>query len=170
MRPLSAPLLLLLGSLAAGFGAVLADSYAARGEVVPVSGWVTGAVLLALTGALLVMGIPLKRYMRESRERAEHPTLAPWHHSMDMIQAFRTIVFARASACTGAIVGGIFAGIAVFFIVSGTGTLLGSIVPTAFAALAGLALAVCGAIVERWGQLPPEDGPGAGAQKDSTPA
>lgn len=170
MRPMSAPPLLLLGSAAAGFGAVLADYYAARGEAVPVSGWVTGAVLLVLAAVLLGFGLPLRRYMHECAERAEHPTLAPRRYQLDMTQAFRTVIFARACACTGAILGGLFTGLTAFFVISGTGTLTGAVLPTGFAALAGVALAVCGVIVERWGTLPPEDGPGAGVQKDSTPA
>lgn len=169
MRPVSVPFLVLLGGLAAGFGVLLADVFAARGHAVPVSGWISGAVLLVLTLVLMRYGIPLRRYMLESAERAETPTMAPRRHQLDMTQAFRTIVFARASAYTGALIGGVLTGLTVFFLTSGTGTLFGAVLPNGFAALMGIVLAVCGVIVERWGMLPPKDGPGEPGT-DSSPA
>lgn len=160
MRPLSAATLLVLGLLATVFGAVLANFVIGRGAVLPVTGWVTGLLLLALGAVLLVCGPPLRRYTKESEQRRENPSSAPRRHSIDMLTAFRTIVFARACAYTGAIVGGIQLGQLVFLASSGTGTLVGALLPTGFGALCGIALAVLGVIVERWGTLPPEDGDG----------
>jgi hypothetical protein len=160
MRPLSVTMLVVLGILSAVLGGVLASFVTGRGAVLPVTGWVSGLLLLGLGAVLLVAGLPLRRYMKESEARREHPTLAPRRHSLDMITAYRTIVLARACAYTGAIIGGVQLGQLVFLASSGIGTLAGALLPTGFAALCGIALAVLGAIVEHWGTLPPDDGEG----------
>lgn len=160
MRALSIPLLALIALLGTGFGAQMMDTLAARGHSLPITGWLTALVLLALNGVLLFFGIPLRRYMLESEQRREHPTLAPRRHQLDLLTAFRTVLLARACAYTGAVVGGIFTGQTLFLMITGTGDPLAAILPTGAAALAGLALAVLGVVVERWGKLPPEDGEG----------
>ncbi|HEX7351203.1 DUF3180 domain-containing protein, partial [Brachybacterium sp.] len=109
----------------------------------------------------LMHGVPLRRYMLESAERKEHPSFAPRRHQIDLPTAYRTVLLARACAYTGAVVGGIFVGQALFLLLTGTGDPLSGILPTAAAALAGIVLGVLGVIVERWGQLPPEDGDGS---------
>ena len=64
--------------------------------------------------------------------------------------------------------GGIFAGQALFLLITGTGDLLGAILPTAAAAASGIVLGVLGVIVERWGKLPPGgDGSAEGAEAGS---
>ena len=63
-------------------------------------------------------------------------------------------------AYTGAIVGGLFSGQALFLLVTGTGDLWSAVVPSTAAALAGTALGVLGVVVERWDTLPPQDGEG----------
>lgn len=160
MKALSIPLLALILLVAAGLGAQMMDSLASRGHSLPITGWLTALVLLALNGVLLWFGIPLRRYMLESEQRREYPTLAPRRHQLDLPTAFRTVLLARACAYTGAVVGGIFAGQAVFLLISGTGDPVTAILPTAAAALTGITLAVLGVVVERWGKLPPEDGEG----------
>lgn len=167
MRPLSIPMLVVVLAAATGFGVTLAELIASRGATLPITGWLTGVLELALAGALLVLGLPLRRYMKESEERARSGTLAPRRHQLDMITAYRTVTLARASAYTGSVVGGIHLGIALQLAVSGTGTVAGAMLPTLFAALAGVLLAVLGVIVEHWGQLPPEDGEPTG---ESSPA
>lgn len=167
MRPLSVPALLLILVVGAGFGAQMLETLASRGHSLPIAGWLTTVVLLVLGGVLLAFGLPLRSYMLESAQRRENPSFAPRRHQIDLPTAYRTVLLARACAYTGAVVGGIFAGQALFLLLTGTGDPWQGVLPTAAAALAGIALGVLGVIVERWGQLPPEDGEhsaeGAGA-------
>ncbi|PWH06936.1 DUF3180 domain-containing protein [Brachybacterium endophyticum] len=167
MRPVSVPTLGLLGALATLFGVVLSRYIAGRGAVFPVTGWFTGLLLLVIAAVLLIVGIPLRRYMKESEERVHTPTIAPRRHHIDMITAYRIVVLARACAYTGTIVGGIQLGQFVFLAFSGIGSPVGALLPTGFAALCGAVLAVLGVIVERWGTLPPDDGDSEGAAHPS---
>ncbi|AXK44818.1 DUF3180 domain-containing protein [Brachybacterium saurashtrense] len=160
MKPLNIPVLLLILLLGAGFGAQMLEAMAARGHSLPIAGWLTTAVLLVLSAVLLAYGIPLRRYMLESAERRERPSFAPRRHQIDLPTAYRTVLLARACAYTGAVVGGIFTGQALFLLLTGTGDPLRAILPTGAAAAAGITLGVLGVMVERWGQLPPEDGDG----------
>ncbi len=161
MKPLNIPVLVLIVVVGAGFGAQMLETLASRGHSLPIAGWLTALVQLVLSAVLLAHGLPLRRYMLESEERRVHPTLAPRRHQIDLLTAYRTVLLARACAYTGAVVGGIFTGQALFLTLTGTGDPLRAILPTAAAAVAGLVLGVLGVIVERWGQLPPEDGEGA---------
>lgn len=167
MRPLNLPVLVLILALSTGLGAQMLETLAARGHSLPLAGWLSTVVLAVLSGVLLAYGLPLRRYMVESAERKEHPTLAPRRHQIDLLTAYRTVLLARACAYTGTVVGGIFAGQALFLLLTGTGDPLRGTLPTAAAAVAGIVLGVLGVLVERWGQLPPEDGEksaeGAGA-------
>lgn len=158
MRPTSIPALLAVLVLSGGVGAALSATVAARGGTVPVAGWLTGVLLLALAVVLVVLGLPLRRYLRESEERRLAPTSAPRHHQIDLPSAYRTVLLARSAALTGSVVGGLFAGEALQLAGMGGGDLLRALLPTAFAAAAGVVLAVVGVIVERWGMLPPDDG------------
>lgn len=161
MKPLSIPVLVLIWVLGAGLGAQVLEALAARGHSLPVTGWLTALVEAALIAVLLVNGLPLRRYMLESAQRAEQPTLAPRRHDLDMPTAFRTVLLARACAYTGAVMGGLFTGQAAYLLIGGTGDLAGAVLPTGAAALAGTVLGVLGVVVERWGTLPPEDGEGS---------
>lgn len=169
MKPLNIVLLVLIWAAGAGFGAQVMETLATRGHSLPVTGWLTTLVEVVLIAVLLVNALPLRRYMRESEERAEHPTAAPRRHQLDLPTAFRTVLLARACAYTGAVVGGIFTGQALFLLVTGTGDPIGAILPTSAAALSGIALGVLGVIVERWGKLPPDagEGPTEGAEAGS---
>lgn len=158
MKPLNVPVLLLILVIGAGLGAQMLETLAARGHSLPLAGWLTTVVLLVLIAVLLVHGLPLRRYMLESEQRREHPTFAPRRHQIDLPTAYRTVLLARACAYTGAVVGGIFTGQALFLTVTGTGDPLLGILPTAAAAVSGIVLGVLGVVVERWGRLPPEDG------------
>lgn len=161
MKPLNIPLLVLILVLGAGFGAQMMETLASRGHSLPIAGWLSTVVLLVMIGVLLAYGIPLRRYMLESEDRRTHPSLAPRRHQIDLPTAFRTVLLARACSYTGAVVGGIFGGQALFLLITGTGSPLGATLPTGAAALTGIALGVLGVIVERWGKLPPEGGDGA---------
>ncbi|UYG16665.1 DUF3180 domain-containing protein [Brachybacterium huguangmaarense] len=158
MKPLNIPWLIVALLAAAAVGALASQLVASHGSAIPVAGWLTGIVLLVLAGVLLLLGLPLRRYLQESEERHRNPTLAPRRHQLDMPTAYRTVLLARAAALTGAIVGGLFAGEALFLLGRGGGDLVQAVLPTSFAALGGIVLGIVGVIVERWGTLPPEDG------------
>lgn len=155
---LSLPVLVLILVVGIAFGAQMLETIATRGHSLPISGWLTTVVLLVLCGVLLYFGIPLRRYMLESEEREQHPTSAPRRFEIDLPTAYRTVLLARACAYTGAVVGGIFTGQLLYLLITGIGDPLGAVLPTAAAAVAGIVLGVLGVIVERWGQLPPQDG------------
>ncbi|MEE1619122.1 DUF3180 domain-containing protein [Brachybacterium sp. J153] len=167
MKPLSIPALVLITVVGAGLGAQMMETLATRGHSLPIAGWLTTLVELVLCAVLLAYGLPMRRYLAESEERRLHPSLTRRRHQIDLPTAYRTVLLARACAYTGAVVGGLFSGQALFLTITGTGDPLSGILPTAAAALAGLALGVLGVVVERWGTLPPEDGEqgaeGAGA-------
>ncbi|MFC0674083.1 DUF3180 domain-containing protein [Brachybacterium hainanense] len=158
MKPLSIPLLVVVLAAATGFGTTLAQLIASRGGVVPITGWLTGLLLLALTAVLIVVGLPLRRYLKESEERSASGSFAPRRHQLDMITAYRVVTFARACAYTGVLVGGAHLGIALHLGPSGIGSMAGAVLPTLFAGVCGIVLAVAGVVVERWGKLPPEEG------------
>lgn len=157
MRPISLPVLAVAAVLSAGVGAALSQAFASRGAAVPVAGWLTGAVLLCLAGVLLALGLPLRRYLRESEERRRTASLEPRRHQLDMPTAYRTVLLARSAAYTGSIVGGLFIGQALYLLAVGGGDLATAVLPTAFAGLGGIVLGVVGIVVERWGRLPPDD-------------
>ena len=168
MKPLNIPVLVLILVIGAGFGAQMLEALAARGHSLPIAGWLTTAVLLALSAVLLAYGVPMRRYLLESAERREKPSYAPRRHQIDLPTAYRTVLLARACAYTGAVVGGLFTGQALFLLVTGTGDPLGAVLPTAAAAVSGIVLGVLGVVVERWGKLPPDgDGPTEGAEAGS---
>lgn len=165
MRPTAISTLLVVLACSLALGSLLSQAVAARGGVVPVAGWPTGAVLLALAALLLVLGLPIKRYLDESAERREHPSLAPRRHQLDLPTAYRIVMLARSAAYTGAGLAGVFSGQAVFLLSAGGGDLVRAVLPTAFAALSALVLGVLGVVVERWGTLPPDDGADAAGER-----
>lgn len=161
MRPLNVPMLALIILVGAAFGAQILETMAARGHSLPITGWLTTLVLLAVSAVLLVHGLPLRRYMLESEERRVHPTMAPRRYQIDLPTAFRTVLLARACAYTGAVAGGVFAGQALYLLVTRMGDPVSALLPTSAAAVAGLILCFLGVLVEKWGTLPPEDGSGS---------
>jgi hypothetical protein len=168
VKPLNIPVLVLILVIGAGFGAQMLEALASRGHSLPIAGWLTTVVLLALSGVLLAYGLPMRRYLLESAERRERPSFAPRRHQIDLPTAYRSVLLARACAYTGAVVGGIFTGQALFLLLTGTGDPLAAVLPTAAAAVSGIVLGVLGVIVERWGKLPPEDdGSAEGAEAGS---
>ncbi|CAM4040629.1 DUF3180 domain-containing protein [Helcobacillus massiliensis] len=147
-------LLLIAAALGLGLGHLLGSA----GQPLPLPGWMSGLTMLALAGVLLTFALRVRRYMVECEERRREHTAAPRRHELDMVTAFRTLLFARAAIITGSLVAGFFGGELVFLLINGTGTLTGALLPTGFAALSAAVLAIVGFIAERWGKLPPEEG------------
>ena len=103
VKPLNLPILLLILVVGASWCPQMLKPSPRRGHSLPMAGWLTTVVMLALGGVLLAYGIPLRtRYMAESEERRVHPSLAPRRHQIDLPTAFRTVLLARACAYTGA--------------------------------------------------------------------
>lgn len=150
--------LLLLAGGAVGYA--LSSSFASRGHVVPVASWFTTVVLLILAGTLLWAGLPIRRYLAEEAERQQD--LEAGRRSrrtqLDMITAYRTLVFARAASRGGSVLGGFYLGQGLFLLLREGTSLTQAVLPTVTAGLVAVALAVLGVVVERWGTLPPDDG------------
>lgn len=97
------PALRLVGiALVAGLaGHGLSLAFASRGAPVPVAGIMPGIVFLVLSAIVLALGLRVKRYLDESRERARTHPLTPRKHQLDMVVAYRILIAARAAAYTG---------------------------------------------------------------------
>ena len=98
MKPLNIPVLVLILVIGAGFGAQMLETLAARGHSLPIAGWLTTLVLLALAAVLLAYGLSMRRYLQESEERRDKPSYAPRRHQIDLPTAYRTVLLARACA------------------------------------------------------------------------
>ena len=64
MKPLNIPVLVLILVIGAGFGAQMLETLAARGHSLPIAGWLTTLVLLALAAVLLAYGLSMRRYLQ----------------------------------------------------------------------------------------------------------
>lgn len=140
-----AVLLVLLGSGTVGWLAwriVLG-----RGGLPPEVPWTVTAVLVLLAGLVLWLGLQVRQYLRGRKP------------DLDPIRAARTAVLGKASAFTGAALGGWYGAQLL--------VLLGDLVneplrrgalSAGAATLASLALAVVGLVVERCCRIPPPSG------------
>lgn len=157
MKPTPVLLLGAIAAVAALAGNACADAFAATGAAVPVPGYPTALVLFALAGFTLYFGVQVKRYLDESRERHEHPTLAPRKHQLDMVKAYRVVTLARAAAYTGAVAAGFAAGIGFMLLTGGGGTVWGAHVPIATVIVSAVSLSVVGVLVQLWSRVDPPD-------------
>lgn len=139
LAPLVAGAVALVAALIIQFG--LARS--GRSPLVPT--YSAALALGAIGVVLLVFGMRLKRLIADKKRR------------VDPFYAVRVLVAARAGALVGGLFGGFGAGLAL--------SLIGRSVPAATAIWgpmvavcgAGIFLAVCGVLVERWCRVPPGD-------------
>lgn len=139
LAPLVAGAVALVAALIIQFG--LARS--GRSPFVPT--YSAALALCAIGIVILVFGLRLKRLIADKKRIVD-----PFH-------AVRVLVAARAGALVGGLFGGFGAGLAL--------SLLGRSVPAATAiwlpmiavCAAGIFLAVCGVLAERWCRVPPGD-------------
>lgn len=163
MKPTPVVLLLAIAIVSGIAGHTCADLIASRGEAVPVPGYPTAVVLLLLAGVVLYFGLQVKRYLDESRERSEKPSLAPRQHHLDMMKAYRIVTLARAAAYTGAVAAGFAGGIGIMLLVDGGGTWIGAGMPIGTCVVSAVCLSVVGVLVQLWGRVDPPDDQREGA-------
>lgn len=101
--------------------------------------------LVAIGTVLLVFGLRLKRMIADKKRRVD-----PFH-------AVRVLVSARAGALVGGLFGGFGAGLALSLIGRSVPAAAAIWVPMVAVCGAGLYLAVCGVLAERWCRVPPGD-------------
>lgn len=101
--------------------------------------------LVAIGAVLLVFGLRLKRMIADKKRRVD-----PFH-------AVRVLVAARAGALVGALFGGFGAGLVLSLIGRSVPATTAIWLPMVTMCAAGLFLAVCGVLAERWCRVPPGD-------------
>ena len=121
MKPTRKRNLVALAVIAALFGATIERTYlAATGMVIPVSPWTPGAVLFMVI-ALTVWALTLRRRLLHLA-RARHARRAPGtpfmmqERPLDPIAAARTVALAFAASRAGAVLFGLYAGIALLLL------------------------------------------------------
>jgi hypothetical protein len=150
------PALVLLALVGVVLGWSVTRVLESGGSVMPLP--VTAlAAMLVIAAAVLVVGIPVRRWNRGDRSRR-----------LDPLRAARTAVLAKASSHSGALLVGWYLGQGL--------TLLpdlhieprrARLVMAALAVLAALTMVVAGLITERWCRLPDgDDDPDSGAEPE----
>lgn len=161
MRRTPLPRLLLIVLVTTAVTFVLLRLAESRGATVLPVPLLSGAVVLLIGSVVLALGWAVRQYQRGRRP------------GLDPLLAARTVVLATASAYTGALLTGWYAGHVL--------VVLGDLaiearrevaVSAALAALCTVGLGVAGVVVERWCEIPPRDpddgrGPGASAPSGS---
>lgn len=127
--------------------APLADS---RG-VSPVHVPLTAPLACLVLGAIaLWLAHAVKQYLAGKRPQ------------LDPLKAARTVVFAQASAYTGAVLGGAFMGYAIALAANwGHEPRREAAIAAGIAALGAIVLLVCGWVAERWCRIDPPEADGA---------
>ena len=142
---------LLLVAAGAAVGTwILQRTMASRGALPPNVPWLVVVVELGIAAVVFVLGWHVRQYLQGKRP------------NLDALRAARTVVLAKASCYTGALLAGWYGG-HVLALVSGTDEPGngGRILSAAVAMAGGIVLAVVGLVVERFCRIPP---PEAGAE------
>lgn len=130
-----------------------------RGAVVPPVPAISYLVVLVIGGVVLGLGRQVRQYTRGDRRR------------IDLLLAARTVVLATASAHTGALLSGWYAGHVLLVLSDLDLPARREVAVTAgVALLCAVALAVVGLVVERWCEIPPEDGEDGGGSRAGEPS
>ncbi|WP_426594266.1 DUF3180 domain-containing protein [Cellulomonas sp. McL0617] len=138
-------LLLTTAGVAVGTWIVL-RSMARDGALPPSVPWLVVVVELAIAAVVFVLGWHVRQYLQGKRP------------NLSALRAARTVVLAKASCYTGALLAGWYGG-HVLALLSGTdepGT-GGRVLSAAIAMAGGVVLAVVGLVVERFCRIPPPD-------------
>ena len=113
---------------------------------------VAGTVLLA--AGVVGAGLPVRRWTSGRRDRP-----------LDPLVAARTVALAKAAAYGGAVLAGWYAAQGLVILPDVVGARRTRLLLAAAAAVAAVGVSVAGFVVQRWCRLPPDEGPGDGAQE-----
>ncbi|MFF1530530.1 DUF3180 domain-containing protein [Cellulomonas sp. NPDC058312] len=142
--------LVLIAVLAAGAGWLLVRVLGSRGLTLPQVPWPMVAVLVLIAAVVLGMGWSVRQYLR-----GKHPTLDP-------VRAARTVVLAKASCYTGALLAGWYAAQVLDVVgdlaIEAQRDRAGS---AGLAVVGALLLAATGLVVEWMCRVPPPEDPDA---------
>jgi DMSO reductase anchor subunit len=118
-----------------------------RGVTLPAVPLISSLVVLVIGGVVVVLGRQVRQYTQGVRRR------------IDPLLAARTVVLAKASAHTGALLSGWYAGQVLLVVSDLDVPARRDVAVTAgLALLCTVALAVVGLVVERWCEISPQDG------------
>ena len=146
MRRTSIPLLLALAAIGGGVAWLAQIALVAAGEPTLVPPGTLVLTLFGIAAVLLAVGWPIRQFVRRKHDRAINP-----------FQAMRTLLFAKASSLTGALVAGAGLGTLLYLVsrpVPAGGASAGLTVSTL---LGAIAMVASGLVVEQWCRLPPQD-------------
>jgi hypothetical protein len=116
------------------------------GNLLPPVPWTALAGIIALAVAVVVAGLPVRRW-QSGRRMAR----------LDPLVAARTVVLAKAAAYTGAVISGWYAAQAVVILPDVVGARRTRLLLASLSAIAAIGVAGAGLLVQRWCRLPPDD-------------
>lgn len=153
MKAISLAQVAMLLSVSLVVGSFFSWLFTNQAEPVPIGGYPAAVVLLLIAAAVLFFGLKIKRYLNESKTLKDNDYKAR-KHQLDMIQAFKIVLFARAGVLSGAMFTGFIGGQLLHLLFAG-GTLFGSILPLSFGTFSALVLLIVSLIVQGWGKIGP---------------
>ncbi len=140
MTPTRQRNLLLLAAVVAAVGWTLLSAWAASGRELPAVPWTAPAVVVVLAAVVLWWGWPVRRWTNGHRDRP-----------LDPLRAARTVVLAKASQYSGALLGGWYgAQVLALLPTIDVGPRRALLVRAAVSMLSAALLWVVGWLVERW--------------------
>lgn len=116
------------------------------GVALPRLPWPATVATAATAVVVIAAGLPVRRWVRGKRERR-----------LDPMVATRTLVLAKAAAYGGALLAGWFVGQALVLLPELVGDRRYRFILAVISAIAAVALAAAGLVVQSWCKLPPED-------------
>lgn len=140
MTPTRQRTLLLIAVAVAVVGWALLSAWSASGRELPAAPWTAPAVVVLLAGAVLWLGLPVRRWTRGDRA-----------HPLDPLRAARTVVLAKAAQYSGALLAGWYAAQVLALLPTlDVGPRRALFVRAAVSLLSAVGLWVVGWLVERW--------------------
>ena len=137
--------LALLAVLGGGLAWLLEVALTASGRAIVIPPFTLGLALAVIGVIVVLMALPVRRATRGTATAR-----------VDPFYAARTAMLAKASSLSGALIGGVGLGIAVYLL-SRSVPAVGS-VTMAFATAAGaILLLIAGLVAEHWCTIPPDD-------------
>ena len=127
-------------------GWLLEVGLAAGGRPALVPPYSLPVTLIAIGGAVVAVGWPIRQLVRGKARRR-----------VDPFRAMRVLLLAKASTLAGSLLGGTAVGIILYFLSRPVLPPVGALVAAAATLLGTALLVVCGLLVEHWCRLPQED-------------